>query len=277
MATAQTLELRQQLAPLVEQATDRLRAAAVVADLRRVQVPLVNKMEATVSAQYKLLGEHVARAAAPVVADRMVAEAALPTKMNTAEVANMVEHILTASRLREWAGDRFTERFWHHYDEVQNTTGRVLINHGLATNLTQGTIKRILEAGGRRLGLVDIVGDTRSAVFRVLEQGIDGGLGPRDMARLFRDIIPEGRFVNAGSRYRAQLIARTETLHAQRMASLERYRANRIHMVMMFDGESDEYCASRDGEIVTVDDAWGEMTNSHPNCVLAFGPIGGLP
>ncbi len=118
-----------------------------------------------------------------------------------------------------------------------------------------------------------MVGDTRTALFHVLEIGRDQGLNPRETARAIQKFIPSGRFVNAGPKYRAQLISRTETLHSMRMASLEQYAAApNVDEVVAFDGDQDEECAARNGQTFSVGDATVEAEATHPNCVLAFGP-----
>lgn len=255
------------------EASGRAVAQQAIAGLRRMQTPHINKMEADLRAAFNELAVRVERAALPLLDTGVYMERKWRTDLTPAQVETLINNILTASRLRDWAEKRLTPAFWRHYEDVQNTTARVLIRAGLVTNLTQTTINRILDHGGRRAGLVDIVGDTRKALFRVITQGVDAGMSPRETAKLIRDFIPEGRFRNAGAKYRASLIARTETLHAQRMASLERYAANNVKTVMAYDGDSDPECMLRNGQEYTLRDAHDEMMNTHPQCVLSFGPV----
>lgn len=264
--------LRQQCDQLMEAVRSRAFSKQVVDELYKDDVANITHMEHVLLELFNDLGDTVARTAVPLLSTPEYQEK-WRTDLRPDQVERLVEHIITASGLREWAGQRLTPAFWRHYERVQNTTARTLIRAGLASNLTQSTINRILDAGGRRAGLVDIIGDTRKALFRVIEQGVDAGMSPRETARLIRNIIPEGRFVNAGANYRASLIARTETLHAQRLASIERYRANRINTVIAYDGDSDPGCLMRNGMEFDITAAEDELMNTHPQCVLSFGPV----
>lgn len=136
--------------------------------------------------------------------------------------------------------------------------------------------RRVLAAGGRRLGLIDITGDVRAALFRVLEFSREWETGqpsPRQVARWIRSEVPAGRFVHAGPRYRAQLIARTEIMHSTRVSQLELAKADPyVKTVTAMDGDYDEICADRDGTEFSLADADVEMLATHPNCVLSFVP-----
>lgn len=272
-AAYRDLALLARLRPdIIEAAGTRAQARTIVYALRRVQVPLVAKWTPVYADLFMELGNRVGDAAEGLGLPEQVPQVFMEANV-THQADQLVHNILNASGLRVWAGDRLTPAFIKHWEDVLSTTARALIKAGLATNIRGAGQTAVLQAGGRRAGLVDILGDTRTALFRALDQAQQGGLGPRQTARLIRDIVPEGRFVNAGSRYRAQLIARTETLHAQRASSLKHYQANRIAKVVAFDGDSDEVCAGRNGEIFNLDDAEIEMDDTHPNCVLAFGPV----
>jgi SPP1 gp7 family putative phage head morphogenesis protein len=109
---------------------------------------------------------------------------------------------------------------------------------------------------------------------KVIDVGRKLGVNPNQTAKLIEQFVPAGRFTEAGAGYRARMIARTETLHAARISSLEVYRtAPQVKEVIAFDGESDEECAARNGSTFTFDEAEAEANGTHPNCVLAFGPV----
>lgn len=258
-----------QLREAVERAVAVQKAKQVVDGLRSDQLGLetkfFNQLLPILNSMGKLVATHAERELGQLQ-EKWV------TPLNQAEVSRVVEHILQTADLRTWVTEQFTPRWQHWYEQTDAAVAKQLIRAGILANVRGQTALRILAQGGRRLGLLDIVGDTRAALFRAIQQGYDLGLNPRETAKLIRDIVPEGRFVNAGARYRAQLITRTETLHAQRMSSLERYRDAKLRQVMVFDGESDEICAARNGEIMTLDEAEAEMNSTHPNCVMAFGP-----
>lgn len=147
-------------------------------------------------------------------------------------------------------------------------------------NLTQtqrdAAQKAVLKAGGRRLGLIDIADDVKAALFRVLEfaREWEGGQpSPRQVAKWIQSEVPAGRFVNAGPRYRAQLIARTEIMHATRVSQMEvAKRDPYVQTVTAMDGDQDEECAFRNGQEFSFADADAELQKTHPNCVLSFVP-----
>lgn len=247
--------------------TGRMRATRAHLSMVRDQAKLEGPFSRRLVILFRELGERVADTYLSV--ERPIIEAVRPADLN-----NLVEHILASSRLNEWASSRLAPSFRDYWGVVLNATRKALQRSGELTDERGASAQRIMDMGGRRMGLVDITGHTREALFRALDQAREEGLNPRETARLIRDFIPEGRFVNAGPAYRAQLIARTETLHAQRMSSLEQYRSMvDVKHVMAFDGDGDEECAARDGQVFTLDDAEVEAMTEHPNGTLAFGPI----
>jgi hypothetical protein len=152
----------------------------------------------------------------------------------------------------------------------------VLMNrHDVPVTMRQKIEKAILQTGGKRAAsMLDIAASVRDALFNVLDEARELGLNPKEMGRLIEHWVPKGRFRYAGSSYRARLIARTETMHAQRIGSLEMYRSSpSVRMVVALDGDEDELCASRNGEYFTFDEAEVEADNEHPNGTLCFGPV----
>lgn len=251
---------------LMEALSTHLYAKQIVGKMRRVQLPAAVKFEARITELLRELGERVADSA------REVGFSEAATEQD--RINQTVDSVMNGSRLREWAAARLTPAFVTHFEEVFNVTISTLMKAGIEPGLRQAIASQILQQGGRRAGLLDITGDARDALFRALDEARAAGLGPRQTARLIRDYVPEGRFVNAGAKYRAELIARSETAHAQRSSSLLHYRANgNIQKVVAFDGIGDEECAARNGQIFSLDEAEIENDATHPNCVLSFGPI----
>lgn len=182
--------------------------------------------------------------------------------------------ILAAARLKDWAKDRLRPLFEGHWKRVLDTTLTTLKREDIPVTMRSQLESKLLREGGKRIGLLDIPGDTKEAMFRVLDEGRGQGLNPRDVAKLIEGEVPKGRFVHAGSRYRSQLIARTETLHAQRTCSLAMYRESpEIKKVIAFDGDSDAECIARNGTEYTFEEAETQNAITHPNCVLAFAPV----
>lgn len=130
-------------------------------------------------------------------------------------------------------------------------------------------------AGGRQAGLVDLPRSVRNELFRILTQAEEAGLGVPETVRQIRDTVTAGRFRTP--EIRARVIARTETLHAQRESSLATYRQMPdVINVLVFDarlGETDEECANLDGTTVTISDAETLSAEEHPNGTRAFAPI----
>lgn len=217
------------------------------------------------------LGTHVASAAEQ--AGGLVVEAATaPTQRELARV----NAIIRLAQLEQWRQDqigpwieKLYEGAWLGTYSVAQTT--------LSKTQRDKALQRMLREGGRRLGMIDIPADTKQALFRVLEFSRDWEVGqpsPRQVATWIRQEVPAGRFVNAGSRYRSTLIARTEIMHSTRKAQLETFRADQnVNMVVAFDGDEDEDCAARNGGEFTLDDASIEMDAEHPNGTLSFAPV----
>jgi hypothetical protein len=73
-------------------------------------------------------------------------------------------------------------------------------------------------------------------------------------------------------RKRTETIARTETSEAVSEASLQAYEAAEINVEWITRGdEACDICAPRDGEIMTVAEARGQIP-AHPNCICGWGP-----
>lgn len=259
----------------------------LIAALRRDQRRLERTMERRMRQLLDQLGRHVAAVAAEV--GGLVVEATEPTDPER----ERVDRIVAAATLQDWARSQLAPAYEAHWLQVAEVTAQTLGT--LLRPLTRGpglalldpatggfdwqvrdpVAGRLLAQGGRRAGLVDLAADTRRSLLRVVGQSKEEGLNPRQTARLIRDEVPAGRFVHAGPKYRAELIARTETLHAQRASTLELYRdSGVVTQVVAHDGDSDPHCAARDGQRFALDDAAAEMVSDtvHPNCVLAFAP-----
>lgn len=122
----------------------------------------------------------------------------------------------------------------------------------------------------RKVGL-DIRGigrTTRDRVVHAIRQGIAQGLGARELGELVR--------TSAGfDEARAETIARTETAKVLNQASIESYREYEVEYVQADDGDGDEECAARDGQVYTLDEAEG--IEDHPNGTLSWTPVMGAP
>lgn len=183
-------------------------------------------------------------------------------------------------QVAEDADGKLRAKFEQHYGRTAKQT-QDTVNHvmEIGANIPDEVMVRLIQEGGTRRALLDVRGETREAILRAVAEGREAGEGPAQIARRIRDEVPKGRFSGAGAKYRAELIARTETLHAQRGSSLEAYKASdTVTSVVAFDGrlgDTDEVCMARDGQTFSLEAAEQEMMSedTHPNCTLSFAPV----
>jgi hypothetical protein len=221
--------------------------------------------------QYALedLGQRVAGASVRIGSPLLEARA-----VPTGEEEARIDSIIAASRLESWKVSKLQPMFERHWKRTAQATMDAIERHDIRPSLRDKIAEDILLKGGKRIGLVDIEGDTRRALLKVVNAGRELGLSPRKSALLIEHFVPGGRFTLAGKQYRSQMIARTETLSAGREASVQAYKFSRtVEKVIAFDGEEfDENCASRNGEVFDIIAAEMENGNCHPNCVLCWAP-----
>ena len=192
------------------------------------------------------------------------------------EIAAEVARILRALSITQWEQGVLIPAWDDHMLRVLNTTvGTVNTIMRASVNIPDPVSRGFLELGGTRRGLIDFDEQTRDALFRALLEGRSEGEGPIQLARRIRDQVPAGPFPKAGPKYRAQLIARTETGFSQNAAALEVYRQSDVWThVLITDGEDfHEECAVWNGLILPKDSITEEMLLQHPNCTRAFAPI----
>ncbi len=250
-------------------AEERMPGLKVVAKLRRDSMVAENYLAAQLRIHFSNLAKQVEGAALAVGVDE-----------------DNLDYLLTIARVDAWRSSILRPALERQYRDIAVRTEATMFTSGILPQFQEAinvpdratlrdlVASRLLKAAGLRLGLVDIRGDTKRAIFEAIEIGRERGYGPRKVAGLIREMVPAGRFVEAGSKYRSEMIARTETLHAQRMATLEFYKESPVvHKVVAFDGEGDPQCAQRNGQHYTLEQAEVEMNITHPNCVLAFGPV----
>lgn len=74
------------------------------------------------------------------------------------------------------------------------------------------------------------------------------------------------------SRWRSQMLARSETAVGYNMGALASYREAGIDKVEVLDSDEDDLCASVNGTTQTLE--WAEENPiGHPNCVRAFSAV----
>jgi hypothetical protein len=243
--------------------------AAVVQDLRSREPALERVARPEIQRAMEDLGQRVAGASVQIGSPLLEART-----VPKGEEEVRIDSIIAASRLESWKIQQLKPMFERQWQRAARMTVDALERHDIQTSMRDKIASDILLNGGNRIGLVDIAGDTRRALLKVIQTGRELGLNPRKTALLIEHFVPAGRFTLAGKQYRSQMIARTETLSAVREASLMTYDFSRtVEQVMAFDGEEfDETCASRNGEVFSIEAAFLENGNVHPNCVLCWGP-----
>ena len=196
----------------------------------------------------------------------------------TAEDMAIVERLLAQFDLDQWQASVAGPLFATHYlSALEGTVGNINSVLGLGVNIPDTVARRVVAEGGTRLGLLDIGRDTRESISRSLHAGRSAGEGPAVLARRIRDQVGAGRWTNAGPRYRAMVIARTETKYAQGISAIEAYeRSDVVDMALLVDNQTgfgDADCSARDGQVVTLAEARQALADEHPNYTLSISPV----
>lgn len=257
---------------LAREATLRARTRALGGAFARKRASLERSERPKVEAMMGTLGRRVSAEGAERIANHVAVQEA--TGVSRAD-RKLVNEIIKASGIPDWSEKVI--RPWLAELWKKGWYGAAAITGpDIASSVRDKQVQAALKAGGKRMGLLDLEGDTKEALFRVISLSREKGLGqasPRTVAKWIQQEVPAGRFVNAGPRYRAQLITRTEIMHSTRAASLAQSKADPfVDRVQAIDGDYDEECAARNGEIYTIDEAEVVNGETHPNCTLCFVP-----
>lgn len=123
-------------------------------------------------------------------------------------------------------------------------------------------VKRVLDRGAARVTAINEV--TRAEIAKIIADAIAQEVSPGALG----DLIEASTVFDE---YRAELIARTELTQAYNSAAIDSYREVGIEKVEAVDGDGDEECAARDGQIFDADEADG--IEDHPNGTLDWIPV----
>lgn len=186
----------------------------------------------------------------------------------------LTEMILEKLGIDQWQAD-LRRIYEAHYLEVAQATNAAAEHGGIGVGLSDAVARSIIAAGGKRVGLVDLEGQTRDALFKALAQGRAEGESPVRLAMRISDLVEEGP--NTSPLFRARRIARTETAYAQNVATIERAREAGITTLIVYDGllgpgRSTEEHMARNGSIVNIEQALIMADEEHPNGTLSFAP-----
>lgn len=183
---------------------------------------------------------------------------------------------VAAAEVDEWTQKVMTPEYARHYEAVaRRTLSTLTSNLGIEIGDPDSVAVTVLEQHGKQIGLLDLSSQTREAMFQALADGKAAGEGPPAIERRIREYVTNGsRGSNVSAR--ATRIARTETMHAQRVSTRTAYQASGVFdTVVAFDdrlGYGDPDCVARNGETYTFEQAEQEELLEHPNGTLSWAP-----
>lgn len=217
-----------------------------------------------------------------------IAASTISFRKTFAEGGAFVNLVLDAFAFSQWQANNFSPLWKKMYLNMAELSHGALQDHyglGAEIGLPDPVAEAALAAGGRALGLLDLRGDTKDALFKVLAEAQKGSLGPIETARLIRDYVSAGRFTGleaeragSGVKYRAEQIARTEIRNAQAVSVAESGREAGFTQYLAFDnltGFDDDECLSRNGQVFTYDEMLAEDAQEHTNGTLTWAPVPG--
>ena len=243
-------------------------ARKLTAQLNRDEATLRDQFASTLGKAFRQLGREAATA---------FEQQDTATRQLDADDEALLSRTMGTLAVNVWQQEALVPAFDGHYvRSLRLTVGSINGALGLNVNLPDPVQRQIIAEGGTRLGLMDLQGETRDAVFRALHDGRALGEGQDALARRIRADVGAGHFTKAGPNYRARLIARTETKHAQNRSSAATYREAGITQVTLVDdqlGYGDEECSQRNGERVSLEEGERLLTEEHPQGTLRLLPL----
>ena len=189
---------------------------------------------------------------------------------------NWVERILGRLQAQQWRDENLMPVYENStrvtLDSTVDTINTVT-EYGV--DLPDEIGRDIVRKGGKRVGLVDLQGQSRRSLFSALEEGRANGEAREQLADRIKDKITAGRFKSAAQR--ALVIARTETKYAQNISSIASYRSSGVVKgLIIYDaqaGPTDAECEDRNGDVIGFDEGERLSSGEHPNGTLSFGPF----
>lgn len=191
---------------------------------------------------------------------------------------SIADDVLDQLKTNDWFETEVKAPIRAHYEETaKRTTDTINRVMDLGVMIPDPAAQEIIAKGGTKLGLADVEDEARDRIVGAIEQGREEGQGAKEIARRIREDVPAGRFVNAGPKYRAELIARAETKYAQNASTIAAYKDSpNITALLCFDArigeEHDPECEERAGKEFSFEDAEDEDL-THPNCSLSWAPV----
>lgn len=243
-------------------------AMRMIAALELLAEKLIRAGEPLFEEWYDEIGGEVARAAEEVLAEKALSP----------EDEVIIEKIIDLTRFDDLIASG-KKRYMAHFNMVAVETFKTLDGQlGLFTDLPDIAARRILEAGGKKVGLRDLTDKTKNKLFKILSVSREEGLGVDAIKRRIRDTVGAGTF--SDNNIRARVVARTETKFAQNISSLEYSKETGARRMMVFDDRigysaenpAHQECAAIDGAVVSVDEVEALAAAEHPNGTRGFIP-----
>lgn len=125
-----------------------------------------------------------------------------------------------------------------------------------------GAVEYALKEGSGRITKINE--GTRAGIRKRIQEAIEQGMSPAEAGKYVREW-------SGFDEYRAERIARTEMMFSYNAAATRTYRDLGVTHVVADDGDEDEECAARHGQVFTVEEAEGII--DHPNGTLDWLPI----
>ncbi len=260
---------------------NRIAIGALIEALDRDADALTELLAPKIAKAFDTLGDMAADAF-----ENVTTEADFPTKAASGPIADQV---LEQLKTNDWYESQVKRPIHAHYEETAgktvDTINRVM---DLGVMIPDPVAQEIIAQGGTKLGMKDIEEAARDSIVRAIETGREEGQGAKEIARRIRSDVPAGRYTNlaektlpdgsnAGSAYRAELIARAESKYAQNASTIEAYKESpNVTALLCFDArigeEHDPECEERAGKEFSFEDAEAEDL-THPNCSLSWAPV----
>ncbi len=198
-----------------------------------------------------------------------------PVRQIDPDDAPVVDQILATMNISDYTSTHTRPIYEEHYlRTLDATSNSIRLGIGMGVNLPDYVGRKVVAEGGRRLGLLDVQGQSRTALFHALSEGRSQGMAREQLARHIRGRINRGPWRSVQTR--AMVIARTETAHAQRISALETYSSMDVVSGMLaFDAlgaTTDADCEQRNGLVYSRQDADIETSLEHPNGTLNWAP-----
>lgn len=254
--------------------TARLKGLIYVDALERQQTGLEKAMDQRVKKFFAAFGKDAGAKALPIL-ERELPKAAKAIEQKSDDL--VVDAILEALGIDAHRAT-FAGLFEGHYLDVAKSVSQAANLAGISGSLPDPVARAVTAAGGRRAGLIDIAGQSRSALFDALALGRSEGEGAEALASRIAGMIEAGPWGSVETR--ARTIARTETKYAQNVSTLERAKAANVTQFVVHDGRlgpgrSLPDHIARDGTIVSAAQAEQMAADEHPNGTLSFSPYFG--